>query len=163
MCCLKLALITNCDRTTSGRGSSTWISMSDSRRSENTINTHKYNTNIHWSLSITYCNLSLRFQFTKGWSPKDTSKDKIEFVEAVSLTFRTFSSPYMRMPSISALSLRIPVQSLTLLGLNFPLTTLIGIAEKRKQLLTRTQQTTRAKLEWRRSARHIHGAPKDHH
>jgi hypothetical protein len=33
-----------CDRTTSGRGSLTRISLSDSWWSENTINTHKYNT-----------------------------------------------------------------------------------------------------------------------
>jgi hypothetical protein len=51
------------------------------------------------------------------------------------------------MPSISTLSLRIPVWSLTLIGLDFPLTTLVGIAGKRKQLLTYTQKTTRAKLE----------------
>jgi hypothetical protein len=51
------------------------------------------------------------------------------------------------MPSIGTLSLRIPVRSLTLIGLNFPLTTLIGITGKRKQLLTCTQKTTRAKLE----------------
>jgi hypothetical protein len=51
------------------------------------------------------------------------------------------------MPSIGTLSLKIPVWSLTLIGLNFLLTTLIGIASKRKQLLTYTQKTTRAKLE----------------
>jgi hypothetical protein len=51
------------------------------------------------------------------------------------------------MPSISALSLRIPVWNPTLIGLDFPLTTLIGIAGKRKKLLTCTQETTRAKLE----------------
>jgi hypothetical protein len=34
-----------------------------------------------------------------------------------------------------------------LIGLDFPLTTLVGIAGKRKQLLTYTQKTTRAKLE----------------
>jgi hypothetical protein len=51
------------------------------------------------------------------------------------------------MPFIGTLSLRIPVRSLTLIGLNFPLTTLIGITGKRKQLLTCTQKTTRAKLE----------------
>jgi hypothetical protein len=51
------------------------------------------------------------------------------------------------MPSIGALSLGLPVQSPTLLGLDFPLTTLIGIARKRKQFLTCTQKTTRAKLE----------------
>jgi hypothetical protein len=42
------------------------------------------------------------------------------------------------MPSIGALGLRIPVQSLTLLGLDFLLTTLVGIVEKRKQFLTCT-------------------------
>jgi hypothetical protein len=51
------------------------------------------------------------------------------------------------MPSIGALSLRVPVRSPTLNGLDFPLTTLIGIVGKRKQFLTYTQKTTRAKLE----------------
>jgi hypothetical protein len=44
--------------------------------------------------------------------------------------------------------------------LDFPLTTLIGIAEKRKKLLTCTQERTRAKLEWLRSAWLIHGDQK---
>jgi hypothetical protein len=64
------------------------------------------------------------------------------------------------MSSISALSLRIPVWSPTLTGLDFPLTTLIGIAGKRKQFLTCTQKTTRAKLERLRSARLIQGDKK---
>jgi hypothetical protein len=51
------------------------------------------------------------------------------------------------MTSIDALSLRIPVQSPTLIGLDFPLTTLVGITGKRKQFLTCTQKTSRAKLE----------------
>jgi hypothetical protein len=51
------------------------------------------------------------------------------------------------MPSIGILSLRIPIRSPTLLSLDFPLTTLVGIAGKRKQLLTCTQKTTREKLE----------------
>jgi hypothetical protein len=42
------------------------------------------------------------------------------------------------MSSIGILSLRIPVQSLTLIGLDFPLTTLVGIAGKRKQFITYT-------------------------
>jgi hypothetical protein len=50
------------------------------------------------------------------------------------------------MSSIDALSLRIPVQSPTLIGLDFPLTTLVGITGKRKQFLTCTQKTARAKL-----------------
>jgi hypothetical protein len=49
------------------------------------------------------------------------------------------------MPSISALSLRIPVRSLTLIDLDFPLTTLIDIAEKRKQFLTYTQKNNKSK------------------
>jgi hypothetical protein len=51
------------------------------------------------------------------------------------------------MPSIGTQSLRIPVRSPTVIGLDFPLTTLIGITSKRKQLLTYTQKITRAKLE----------------
>jgi hypothetical protein len=61
------------------------------------------------------------------------------------------------MSSIGALSLRIPVWSPTLFSLDFPLTTLIGIIEKRKQFLTYTQKTTRAKLERQRSTRLIQG------
>jgi hypothetical protein len=51
------------------------------------------------------------------------------------------------MSSIGILSLRIPVRSPTLIGLNFPLATLIGIAGQRKQFLTCTQKIARAKLE----------------
>jgi hypothetical protein len=51
------------------------------------------------------------------------------------------------MPSISALSLRISERSPTLIRLDFPLTTLIVIVGKRKQFLTYTQETTRAKNE----------------
>jgi hypothetical protein len=51
------------------------------------------------------------------------------------------------MPSIDTLSLRIPVRSPTLIGMDLPLTTLIGIVGKRKQILTYTQETIRAKLE----------------
>jgi hypothetical protein len=42
------------------------------------------------------------------------------------------------MPSIDALSLRIPIWSPTLIDLDFPLTTLVDIAGKRKQFLTYT-------------------------
>jgi hypothetical protein len=51
------------------------------------------------------------------------------------------------MPSIGTLSLRIPVRSPSLIGLDFPLTTLVDITGKRKQFLTYTQKTTRAKVE----------------
>jgi hypothetical protein len=61
------------------------------------------------------------------------------------------------MPSIGALSLRNRVWSPTLHGLHFPLTTLIGIAGKRRKFLTCTKDTTIAKLELLCSGRLIHG------
>jgi hypothetical protein len=64
------------------------------------------------------------------------------------------------MSSINALSLRIPVWSPTLITLDFPLTILVGFTEKRKQFLTCTQKTTRAKLEQLRSTRLIQGDQK---
>jgi hypothetical protein len=64
------------------------------------------------------------------------------------------------MSFIDTLSLRILVQSPTLIGLDFPLTILIGIAGKRKQFLTYTQKTTRAKLERLCSGRLIQGDQK---
>jgi hypothetical protein len=64
------------------------------------------------------------------------------------------------MPSISALSLRIPVRSLTLIGLDFPLTTLVGITGKRKKFLTYTHETARAEFERLRSTRLIQGDQK---
>jgi hypothetical protein len=64
------------------------------------------------------------------------------------------------MSSISVLSLKIPVQCPTLIGLDLPLTTLIGIVGKREQLLTWTRETIRVKLERLRSTRLIHGDPK---
>jgi hypothetical protein len=64
------------------------------------------------------------------------------------------------MPSISALSLRIPVRCPTLFDLNLSLTILVGITVEMKQLLTCTQETTRAKLERLRSIRLIHNDQK---
>jgi hypothetical protein len=61
------------------------------------------------------------------------------------------------MTSIDALRLRIPVWSPTLNGLDLPLTTLIAIARKRKQILTCTQKATRVKFERLCSARLIYG------
>jgi hypothetical protein len=51
------------------------------------------------------------------------------------------------MSSIDTLSLRVQVQHLTLIGLDLPLTALIDITGKGKQILTCTQETIRAKLE----------------
>jgi hypothetical protein len=60
------------------------------------------------------------------------------------------------MPSIGSLSLRISVWHPTIIVFDLPLASLIGITEKRKKLLTRTQETTREKLEQLRLARLIH-------
>jgi hypothetical protein len=47
------------------------------------------------------------------------------------------------MSSIGALSLRILIRSPTLIGLDFPLTTLIGITGKTKQFLTCIEEKTK--------------------
>jgi hypothetical protein len=83
-------------------------------------------------------------------------EDVSELAEVISLSFSAFPSPLKRMTSIGALSLRISVRHPTLLGLDLPLAPLVGIAEKRKKILTCTQETTRAKFERLRSARLIH-------
>jgi hypothetical protein len=64
------------------------------------------------------------------------------------------------MSSIGILSLGIPVRSPTLVGLDFPLTILVGIAGKRNQFLTYTQKIATAKLERLRSVRLIQGGQK---
>jgi hypothetical protein len=64
------------------------------------------------------------------------------------------------MSSLGVLSLRISVRSSTLIDMNFPLTTLVGITGKRKQFLTCSQKTERAKLERLRSAGLIQGDQK---
>jgi hypothetical protein len=56
--------------------------------------------------------------------------------------------------------MRIPVRCPTLIGLDLPLASFVGITGKRKKLLTRTQETTRAMLERLCSARLIHGDQK---
>jgi hypothetical protein len=92
--------------------------------------------------------------------PKDASKDILEFAEAGITLVQCILFILEGNPSISTLSLRIPVQCPTLIGLNLPLASLIGIAEKKKKLLTCTPETTRAKLEQLCSARFIHGGQK---
>jgi hypothetical protein len=64
------------------------------------------------------------------------------------------------MLSIGTLSLRILVWSSSLIGLDLPMTTLVDITGKRKQLLTYTQKIIRAKLERLCPARLIQGDQK---
>jgi hypothetical protein len=75
-----------------GRGSSTRINFSDSRRSKNTINTQKYNAVLYIPEEVITTLVHI-LSLQKVEAPKDASKDITEFVEAVSLTFRTFSLP----------------------------------------------------------------------
>jgi hypothetical protein len=72
----------------------------------------------------------------RGLKPKDASKDILELAEVKTLLFSTFSLPYKRMPSIGAVSLRIPLWRPTLNGLDLPLASLVSITGKRKILLT---------------------------
>jgi hypothetical protein len=81
-------------------------------------------------------------------------------MEAISLNDQNILFALKENASIGTLSPSVPVWSLALLSLDFPLTTLVGIARKRKQILTCTQKKTRAKLERQRSARLIHGDQK---
>jgi hypothetical protein len=68
-----------------GEGFVVRINLSDSRWSENTINTHKY-TIIYWSLSRIYYYLNSRINYTEEvWSQNHASNDKSKFVEAISL------------------------------------------------------------------------------
>jgi hypothetical protein len=71
--------------------------------------------------------------------PKHASRDVSELAEAISLNVQyILFALEKRMPSISAPSLRIPVRCPTLISLDFSLASLIGIAGKRKKLLTCT-------------------------
>jgi hypothetical protein len=79
--------------------------------------------------------------------PKDASKDNSEFMEVEITLIQYILFALEENAIISVLSLRIPVWCPTLIGLDLPLATLVGITEKRKKLLTCTQETTRAKLE----------------
>jgi hypothetical protein len=61
------------------------INLSDSRRSKNTINTHKYNT-IYWSSNRNDYNLGSCISYIEEvWSQNYASGDKSEFAEAISL------------------------------------------------------------------------------
>jgi hypothetical protein len=150
----------DCDRTTSGRGSSpgsTWAILGEARTQSTHITTISYievqvkvitafvhvliiQRRIEAKITLQRINQSLRKWFLS--------------------TVRTSSLPKKRMSSIGILSLRISVRSPTRIGLDVPLTTLVGIAGKRKQFLTCTQKTSRAKLERLCSGRLIQGDQK---
>jgi hypothetical protein len=95
----------------------------------------------------------------KRQSPKCALKDnKSFFAEAfVSHDSHTLSALEESGPPLDDLHLRVPVENPALLSLDLPLTALIGIAGRRRKILTctRINKTTRAKFERLRSTRLI--------
>jgi hypothetical protein len=63
-----------------------------------------------------------------------------DLVEVISLNDQNILFALKKMSFIGALSLRIQPQTPTLIGFDFPLTTLVSIARKRKPFLTCTQK-----------------------
>jgi hypothetical protein len=78
------------------------------------------------------------YLYKRSLKPKHASKNVSELAKAIFLSFNTFPLPQKTMTSIGALSLQIPVRRSTLIGLDLPLTPLVGITRKRKKILTYT-------------------------
>jgi hypothetical protein len=86
--------------------------------------------------------------------PKDHSKDISEFTEA-EITLVQYILFALEENAIHQRSKPEAVRCPTLISLDLPLATFIGITGKKNKLLACTQETTRAKLERLRSARFI--------
>jgi hypothetical protein len=84
-------------------------------------------------------------------------RNDTEFVEVISLNVQYIPFTLEENVVHRHSKLEDPSKAPTLVGLNLPLASLVSITNKRKQLLTCTQETTRAKLEQLRLARLIHG------
>jgi hypothetical protein len=61
------------------------------------------------------------------------------FAEAMSLTISTLSSPYKRVASSIELHLRVPVGNSAPICLDLSPTSLIGVTERKRKILTYTQ------------------------
>jgi hypothetical protein len=140
------------------KGFVTRINLSDSRRSENTINTYKYDT-IYSSRS--YYNLGLCISYIEEvWSQNYTSKDKSELVKAISLNSQNIlfvlkeNAIHRRSNPENASTESNPYR------FGLPTDNPHRHCSKRKQFFTCTQKTTRVKLERLRSARLIQGDQK---
>jgi hypothetical protein len=145
-----------CDRTTSKmRGLSPKIISGDSRRSENAqTHTNKYTIpNMKFKLK------SLQIKCHVLGFTKDKAQNVLQKIIRV---LRKRSSLTIGTRSSDDLHLRVPVGNPALLGLDLPLTALVGVAGRRRKILTCTliNKTTRAKLERLRSARLIRRDPK---
>jgi hypothetical protein len=76
----------------------------------------------------------------KRWSLKDASKDNQSFCGSIHLSRQTHTFyPRREWASSDDLPLWVPVGNPTLIGLDLPLTALIGIARRRRKILTYTQ------------------------
>jgi hypothetical protein len=134
---------TNCDRTTSRmRGLSPKIISGDPRWSENTQTQHmKYTIpSMKFKLKLLYIKCHV-LEFTKDESQKIASKDNSVFLWK---RFIPHSQAHTLRPRRECLSsddlhIRVPVGNPTLIGLDLPLTALIGVTRKRrKKILTCT-------------------------
>ena len=77
---------------------------------------------------------------TEVWSQKSASKDRTEFCGSdFSHVKHTPFRPRREWASSDELRLRVPVGNPTLIGLDLPLTALVGIAGRRRNILTYTQ------------------------
>ena len=154
---------TNCDRTTSKmRGLSPKIISGDSRRSENAqTHTNKHTIpNMKFKLKLLQIKCHV-LGFTKGEAQNALQKI-IRVCGSVCLSRQAHAlRPRREWAPSDDLHLRVPVGNPALLGLDLPLTALVGVARRRRKILICTQiKTTRAKLERLRSARLIRRDPK---
>jgi hypothetical protein len=78
-------------------------------------------------------------EFTKEKAPKDASKDNQSFVEALISQDRHTLRRRREWVSSDDLHLRVPVGNITLIGLDLPLTALVGVAGRMRKILTHIQ------------------------
>jgi hypothetical protein len=102
-------------------------------------------------------------RFTKDEAQKMLQHIYLSFAKALSLTISTLSSPRREWASSNDLHLRVPEGNPILIGLDLPLTALIGVAKRNRKILTCTQmkqKPQKQKLERLRSTRLIRHDPK---
>jgi hypothetical protein len=129
--------------------------LSDSRRSENTINTHKYNT-ICWSSNRSYYNLGSSISYTEEvWSQNYASGYRSEFAKAISLNGQDVLFALKENVIHQCSKPEDPSTESNPHRFGLPTDNPHRHHRKRKQFLTCTQKTTRAKLERLRSAKLI--------
>jgi hypothetical protein len=79
-------------------------------------------------------------EFTKGEAPKDASKENKSYYGSVHLSQQTHTLRSRReWASSDELHLQVLVGHPALIGLHLPLTTLVGVARRKRKILTCTQ------------------------